>query len=182
MDRMNTPSSAAWPCMRIRSPRIAPPLKGEVGSTATMPTLFPWRRRWAVRRSTSVDLPEPGGPVTPTTSDFPAWGKRAASSAGASGRPFSTTLIARASARTSPRRTPSANSSLNGFNAERAENAEMRRESFLVHPLRASASSTLKACPGLADHPAQLQQLPGDDQPLDLARALADRSQLRVAQ
>ncbi len=39
-------------------------------------------RRCAVRRSTSVDLPAPGGPVTPTTRARPAWGKSAASSRG----------------------------------------------------------------------------------------------------
>ena len=31
---MNTPSSVAWSCMRARSPRIAPPLKGLLGSIA----------------------------------------------------------------------------------------------------------------------------------------------------
>ena len=60
IERMKTPGSVAWACMRIRSPRIAPPLKGEVGSTATMPTVRPCARRRAVRRSTRVDLPAPG--------------------------------------------------------------------------------------------------------------------------
>ena len=37
-ERMKTSGSSAWSCMRIRSPRMAPPLKGEVGSTARIPT------------------------------------------------------------------------------------------------------------------------------------------------
>jgi hypothetical protein len=44
MERMKTPSSRAWSCMRMRSPRMAPPEKGLVGSTATTPTVFPCRR------------------------------------------------------------------------------------------------------------------------------------------
>ena len=36
---MNTPGSVAWSCMRTRSPRIAPPLNGLVGSTASTPTV-----------------------------------------------------------------------------------------------------------------------------------------------
>ena len=65
MLRMNTPLSPACACMRTRSPRIAPPLNGLVGSTAIMPTVWPAPRSAAIRRSTSVLLPAPGGPVTP---------------------------------------------------------------------------------------------------------------------
>ena len=35
IERMNTPGSVAWSCMRTRSPRMAPPLNGEVGSMAS---------------------------------------------------------------------------------------------------------------------------------------------------
>src|SRR5438093_932352 len=38
MLRMNTPASCACACMRTRSPRIAPPVYGLVGSTASTPT------------------------------------------------------------------------------------------------------------------------------------------------
>jgi hypothetical protein len=41
------------------------PLNGLVGSTATMPMVFPVARSAVVMRSTSVLLPAPGGPVTP---------------------------------------------------------------------------------------------------------------------
>ena len=67
IERMNTPASSAWACMRMRSPSTAPPVNGLDGSTATMPTVAPSARRWAVSRSTTVDFPAPGGPVTPTT-------------------------------------------------------------------------------------------------------------------
>ena len=53
--------------MRTRSPRIAPPLNGLIGSTASTPDLVagatPAR---PTRRSVSVDLPAPGAPVMPT--------------------------------------------------------------------------------------------------------------------
>ena len=41
IDRMNTPSSRAWSCMRTRSPRMAPPVNGDVGSTASTATRSP---------------------------------------------------------------------------------------------------------------------------------------------
>lgn len=40
IDRMKTPLSDACPCIRIRSPRIAPPVNGLDGSTAITPTVF----------------------------------------------------------------------------------------------------------------------------------------------
>ena len=63
--RMNTPSSQECRFMRMRSPRMAPPVKGLVGSMATTPTFFPLARNEAVTWSTRVDLPAPGGPVMP---------------------------------------------------------------------------------------------------------------------
>ena len=66
MLRMNTPGSSVCACIRIRSPRTAPPVKGLVGSTATTPTVAPLFRIAAVSRSTSVLFPAPGGPVIPT--------------------------------------------------------------------------------------------------------------------
>src|SRR5688572_3168316 len=70
MLRMNTPSSAACACIRTRSPRMAPPVNGLDGSTASTPTVKPSRRIAAISRSTSVLFPAPGGPVTPTTRAF----------------------------------------------------------------------------------------------------------------
>src|SRR5487761_396463 len=39
IERMNTPLSEACPCIRMRSPRIAPPVNGLDGSTAITPTV-----------------------------------------------------------------------------------------------------------------------------------------------
>src|SRR5262245_25181082 len=66
--------------------------------------------------------------------------------------------MARATARTSPPRTPSA------------------REATDITRARMGSSRPS------AHHAAQAQELPGDDQALDLARALADRAELAVAQ
>ena len=66
MLRMNTPSSPACACMRTRSPRIAPPVNGLVGSTATTPTsaaVGAKRPRSADRRACSC--PRRADPVTP---------------------------------------------------------------------------------------------------------------------
>jgi hypothetical protein len=66
MERMNTPSSVAWSCMRTRSPRMAPPVNGDDGSTASTPTSLPDRRTSPIRQSVRVDFPAPGAPVMPT--------------------------------------------------------------------------------------------------------------------
>ena len=44
IERMNTSPSSACRCIRMRSPRIAPPVKGDDGSTATTPTRIPCLR------------------------------------------------------------------------------------------------------------------------------------------
>ena len=67
IDRMKTSRSAACSIIRMRSPMIAPPVYGELGSTASTPTRLPAARQAAIRALTSVDLPLPGGPVIPTT-------------------------------------------------------------------------------------------------------------------
>ena len=66
IERMKTPGSVAWSCIRTRSPRMAPPLKGEVGSTARTATSWSWARRYPISVLVSVDLPAPGAPVMPT--------------------------------------------------------------------------------------------------------------------
>ena len=67
MLRMNTPSSIARLAMRMRSPRMAPPENGLVGSMAMMPTVLPCLRYSFASLSVSVLLPAPGGPVMPST-------------------------------------------------------------------------------------------------------------------
>ena len=72
IERMNTPVSVAWSCMRTRSPRIAPPLNGLVGSTARTPTVAPVgadrrdepvgeRRLPGTRRAGDADRPRVAG-------------------------------------------------------------------------------------------------------------------------
>ena len=53
--------------MRKRSPSTAPPVYGLDGSTAITATCSPASAQCSARWSSSVDLPAPGGPVTPTT-------------------------------------------------------------------------------------------------------------------
>ena len=72
--RRKTPGSSHDPCMRSRSPSNAPPVKGLVGSTATMPTVLPLFRSRMVRRSARVLFPEPGGPVIPMRRALPERG------------------------------------------------------------------------------------------------------------
>ena len=98
--------------MRMRSPSSAPPVKGLEGSTATTPTFLPAARQPAASSEISVDFPAPGAPVTPTRWAFPTAPERASSSAAAASGSFSTTVSARASAPTSPRRTASARSAV----------------------------------------------------------------------
>src|SRR5690242_450115 len=86
----------------MRSPSRAPPVKGLVGSTATTATRWPLWRYAVISRSTSVDLPAPGGPVMPIRRARPTDRWTCASSCSKPGRPFSTTEIARASAAVLP--------------------------------------------------------------------------------
>ncbi len=74
IERMNTPSSEAYACIRTRSPSNAPPVIGEDGSTATTAAVRPASRSAARSDATSVDLPAPGGPVMPTRCAAPARG------------------------------------------------------------------------------------------------------------
>jgi hypothetical protein len=74
IERMNTSRSPAYDCIRTRSPRRAPPVIGDEGSTATTATARPALRTSPMRAATSVDLPAPGGPVIPTRWARPAVG------------------------------------------------------------------------------------------------------------
>src|SRR3990170_4832344 len=57
MDRMKTPGSTPVSAIRIRSSRTAPPVYGDVGSTATTPTFLP-RARYARTRRLTRDRTE----------------------------------------------------------------------------------------------------------------------------
>ena len=102
MLRMNTPASCACACMRTRSPSMAPPLNGLVGSTARTPTVWPALRQRETRPSTSVLLPAPGAPVMPTRNARPDRPNSSRTSAGPSSASFSTSEMPRAMPRGSP--------------------------------------------------------------------------------
>ena len=67
IERTKTPASSGSLARRTRSPSKAPPERFEEGSTAITPTLSPRPRSRPITRPTRVDLPTPGGPVTPIT-------------------------------------------------------------------------------------------------------------------
>src|SRR5690242_3299361 len=79
--------------MRMRSPRIAPPVDRLEGSTAMIATVFPRLRHSAVSASTSELLPAPGGPVTPMMSPSPS------TRPSGNGAPFSIDVASRAISR-----------------------------------------------------------------------------------
>src|SRR5688572_10135017 len=96
------PGSVERVCMRMRSPRMAPPVNGLLGSTAMTPTEGFSLRYAAARRSTRELFPEPGLPVIPITLACPVCSNSCCSSAFPAGERFSTREIARARARVSP--------------------------------------------------------------------------------
>ena len=102
IDRMNTPSSKACSCIRMRSPSSAPPVTGDEGSTAKTATRKPLLRYSEINAPVVVDLPTPGGPVTPISKADPESGKPESNSLN-SGVPSSITLSALPKARTSPK-------------------------------------------------------------------------------
>src|SRR6478735_4379911 len=88
--------------MRTRSPRSAPPEKGELGSTASTPMRRPRSRKAPTSAVVVVDLPTPGEPVRPMTHALPAWGASAAITSRSDSWPSSTREIRRATARGEP--------------------------------------------------------------------------------
>src|SRR5258708_1576525 len=96
--------------MRMRPPSSAPPETGLDGSTASTPTVLPSARSTEIIWSHRVLLPAPGAPVMPKTSARPACGAISCNSLPAPWSWFSINVAARASARRSPLRTPSAKS------------------------------------------------------------------------
>ena len=74
IERMKTSGSVKCSVSRIRSPSSAPCENGELGSTEITPTVLPSRRAWATIAEHRVDLPTPGGPVSPIVSARPVRG------------------------------------------------------------------------------------------------------------
>ena len=90
--------------------RIDPPVRDDVGSTASTATRWPAAVRLVPRVSMNVDLPAPGTPVMPTRCARPECGSSRTSSSCASAMCSalvdSTSVIARPSAVRSPASTP----------------------------------------------------------------------------
>ena len=63
--RTNAAGSRASSSIRVLSPRIEPPERELVGSTASTATRWPGAVRWRPKASMKVDLPTPGGPLMP---------------------------------------------------------------------------------------------------------------------
>ena len=104
IDRMKTPLSLAWSCIRTRSPSSAPPENGDEGSTASTPTRLPSARSARTSAAVVVDLPTPGDPVSPRTCACPVCGASAAATSRSAGLASSTSEISRATERASPSR------------------------------------------------------------------------------
>src|SRR5690606_24152840 len=90
--------------IRTRSPRTAPPEKGELGSTARTATRKPCARYAAISAEVMVDFPTPGAPVRPITCARPGCAINAALASRNCGEAVSTRLSNRAVARGSPAR------------------------------------------------------------------------------
>ena len=65
IERMKTSGSRKWSARRMRSPRSAPFVNGLDGSTEMTPTLVESSRTRRTSALIRLDLPTPGGPVTP---------------------------------------------------------------------------------------------------------------------
>src|SRR5580700_7696947 len=109
---MKTPSSVACSCMRIRSPSSAPPVNGDVGSTASTATRRPAARNALSSAPVTVDLPTPGAPVRPMTRAPPVSDRRSFMTERTWGDSSSTSEISRARARMSPARALSSSASV----------------------------------------------------------------------
>ena len=109
--RMNACSDAASRVIRVLSPRMLPPVRLDVGSTASTATCRPSSTSRMPTASMNVDLPAPGTPVMPMRWAPPAAGRRRPTISAArrwwSSRRDSTSVIARPIVTRSPARTPS---------------------------------------------------------------------------
>src|ERR1035437_5808297 len=163
MERMKIPGSAWCCCMRMRSPRMAPPEMRLVGSTARMAMVLPCLRNSNASASTRVLLPAPGGPVMPTMRAWPVAGASSRRVSRAWGSRFSTPVARRDNARVSPSR--------------------IFRASWVIS--LPSVQTGQEACPTWArirrDRTLGLEELPCDHQALDLAGAFADGAEFDVA-
>ena len=71
---MKTSGSRKWSARRMRSPSSAPFVNGLEGSTEMTPTVRPSLAHEPDERAIRLDLPTPGGPVTPIAYRAPVSG------------------------------------------------------------------------------------------------------------
>src|SRR5690349_14211243 len=98
--------------MRTQSPRIAPPVTGDVGSTASTATSESRARSAFTRAAVSVLLPAPGAPVMPTVYALPPIGYVNRPTSRAESPPRSTSESICASAAREPLRASSSSSGI----------------------------------------------------------------------
>src|SRR5690606_7161773 len=109
-ERMKTPGSVACSVIRMRSPSSAPPENGDDGSIASTPTRLPCSRKAPRSIDVDVDLPTPGGPVSPMTCALPVYGVNARTTSDNRGWSSSTRDSKRETARGCPARARSTSS------------------------------------------------------------------------
>src|SRR5580704_7968236 len=112
--------------MRIRSPSSAPPVNGDVGSTASTATRRPAARNALSSAPVRVDLPTPGAPVRPMTRAPPVSGRRSFMTERTWGDSSSTSEISRARARMSPARALSSSTAVVGATGRLAADPEQQ--------------------------------------------------------
>src|SRR2546421_9536929 len=118
--------------MRIRSPKIAPPVKGELGSQAMTATDSLRARCQATSASARVDLPVPGAPVRPSIPVSDRGSANFSKSSRVPGSRRSTRLMARARARTLRAFRPAASSAVVVVPAAAKVVAEVNGEASVV--------------------------------------------------
>ena len=101
IERIKAPASDAS-SIRTRSPRIAPPVKGDDGSTAKTAGLYSDVAKSLAREAVRVDFPAPGAPVIPITCDLSERLCVTSATCSAAAPPLSTSVKSRPTERLSP--------------------------------------------------------------------------------
>ena len=183
LGRTKAASLAVRPAIRVRSRGSSPPVRRELGSTATTATRCPRSTRRHPIASMKVDLPTPGTPVIPTRTDPPVASAMSASSSprelAVVGPLDSSSVIARATCWRDPARTPSA----------RSATSTARHPSRSRRSVTRSMAARLMTVPGRVDGVGaggpQAPEVLGRDDPADddheVVAAEARRARARSA-
>src|SRR6266699_3555052 len=166
--------------MRTRSPSSAPPVNGDVGSTASTPTRRSSARYARTSALVTVDLPTPGEPVSPTTRAWPTCGATARITGLSSAEPFSTCETSRARDRASPSRAAATSASARESSGTRSVAARPRHPQQQRVTLAAAAAQRRRAEAAAAPLQliGQVQREPGAAHPDRMAER--DRAAIDV--